>query len=109
MPFHTSQALSRTEFLLNKLCRGVSYKLLSCMLFLSVYYSQPVTHIPLRELLLHALSCCCTWIEAQSNTKHEGGWEERSEGGGLLASCRLNKAQTKRDGEGGYIQQESLF
>lgn len=29
--------------------------------------------------------------EAQSNTKHEGGHEEKREDGGLLIICRLNK------------------
>lgn len=45
------------------------------------------------------LSCCCTWKEAQSNTKHKG---ERG-GGGLLASSRLNKQRVKE------MKREALF
>lgn len=55
------------------------------------------------------LSCCCTWREAQSNTKHEEGGDggERGrgegEGGGLLASCRLNKRRVKE------MEREAIF
>lgn len=46
------------------------------------------------------LSWCCTWRETQSNTKHEEGGRG---GGGLLASCRLNKSRVKE------MEREAIF
>lgn len=67
--------------------------------------SQSRTFLPGNSSYM-PLSCCCTWREAQSNTKHEEGGEggrgER-EGGGLLASCRLNKRRVKE------MEREAIF
>lgn len=64
------------------------------------YHSQPVAHIPLRELLLHAFELVLHVERDAVQYKTWGGREGRR---GLLASCRLNKSRVKE------MEREAIF